>query len=164
MEFIEELILPPSILSRNLKNIIKAKLLAKVQGSVSEKYGYVICVINIGDIPNGVIMDTTGDLLFTVSYKAVVMKPFKGEVCEGVITKLDQFGIHVSVGPMTVYISNSDFPPHFTYNDVNKIYVSSKSEKLAIDKEVRFRINGIQYVGKEFKPKGTMSENYLGPL
>lgn len=162
LKFVEELVLPPSVLSKNIKNIIKSKLLDKVQGSVSEKYGYIICVVNVDDTPNGKILDTTGDLLFTVSYRAVVMKPFRGEVCEGVIYKLDQFGIHVAVGPMSVYISNFNFPPQFKYNEVNKIYVSDTNEQLKENTTVRFRITGIQYIQKEFKPTGTMSEDYLG--
>ena len=92
MKFEEELILSPNILSKNLKNIIKAKLIEKVQGSVTEKYGYLICVISIGEIPNGVILDTTGDILFKITYRAVVMKPFEGEKIEEFFDDEDEEG------------------------------------------------------------------------
>ena len=164
MKFEEELILSPSVLTKNLKNIIKAKLIEKVQGSVTEKYGYLICVISIGEIPNGIILDTTGDILFKITYRAVVMKPFEGEVCDGVVEKIDPYGLHVSVGPIKVFISNSQFPPNFEYIANSNFYISGKSEKLAVNTEIRFRMQGIQFVNNEFKPIGTMADNYLGPL
>lgn len=164
MKFEEELVLSPNILSKNLKNIIKAKLIEKVQGSVTEKYGYLICVISIGEIPNGVILDTTGDILFKITYRAVVMKPFEGEVCDGVIDKIDEYGLHVTVGPFKVYISNSNFPPNFEYNQTNNIYTSENSESLKLNSEVRFRISRVQFIDGDFKPTGTMADNYLGPL
>ena len=164
MKFEEELILSPNILSKNLKNIIKAKLIEKVQGSVTEKYGYLICVISIGEIPNGVILDTTGDILFKITYRAVVMKPFEGEVCDGVVEKIDQYGLHVTVGPFKVFISNSSFPPGFEYNPNNNIYTSENSDSLRVNSEVRFRIKGVQFINGDFQPTGTMADNYLGPL
>lgn len=165
MKFEQELTLSPSNLKKDVRNIIKAKLIEKVQGSVSEKHGYIICVISIGDIPNGVILDTTGDILFNVTYRAVVMKPFPGEVCDGVVDKIDQYGLHVCVGPIKVFISNSQFPPDFEYSANNNFYISqSKADKLTVNMDIRFRIKGVQFVNNEFKPTGTMAENYLGPL
>lgn len=164
MKFQEELILPPHILSKNLKSLIRAKLIQKVQGSVTEKYGYLICVIKIGEIPNGIILDTSGDILFTVDYRAVVMKPFVGEVCDGVVDSVDEYGILAAVGPIKVYISNADFPPDFEYSANNKYYISSKADKIDNNSQIRFRIKAVQFDGAEFKPTGTMAEDYLGPL
>lgn len=165
MTFDQAIVMPPSCLYRDLKNLLKAKLIEKVQGSVSEKYGYVICVISIEEPASGKILDTSGDVLFNMKYKAVVMKPFVGEVVDGVVEKVEKYGVHVGVGPIRVFISNSQFPPDFEYNETNNQYISrSKNDKLNLDTEIRFRILGIQYEGNEFHPTGTMNENYLGPL
>jgi DNA-directed RNA polymerase II subunit RPB7 len=165
MTFEQAIVMPPNTLHKDLKNLLKAKLIEKVQGSVTEKYGYIICVIYIEEPSSGKILDTSGDVLFNMRYKAVIMKPFQGEVLDGVIEKVEKYGIHVAVGPIKVFISNSQFPPDFVYREDNNLYESKmNNDKLKIDSEVRFRIMGVQFEGNEFHPTGTMNENYLGPL
>jgi DNA-directed RNA polymerase II subunit RPB7 len=165
MEFQQAIVMPPNSLNKNLKALLNAKLIEKVQGSVSEKYGYIILVISVGDISNGKILNTSGDVLFMVSYTAIVLKPFVGEVVDGVIEKIDKYGIHVSVGPMRVFISYAKFPPDFEFREDLNIYESKKvNDKLKIDSEVRLRIMGVQYEDNDFHPTGTMNEDYLGPL
>ncbi len=165
MNFEQAIIMPPSSLYKDLKNHLVAKLIEKVQGSVTEKYGYIICVISIEDPSSGKILDTSGDVLFNMRYKAVVMKPFQGEVMDGVIEKVEKYGIHVAVGPIKIFISNNQFPPDFIYREDNNMYESKmNSDKLKVDNEVRLRIMGVQFEGNEFHPTGTMNENYLGPL
>lgn len=165
MVFEQSIVMNPNCLYKNLKSLLKAKLIEKVQGSVSEKYGYVVCVISIEEPNTGKILDTSGDVLFNIRYKAVIMKPFVGEVMNGVIDKVDQYGIHVGVGPIKVFISNTQFPPDFEYNPNSNFYISrSKNDKLGVNTEIRFRITGVQFEGNEFHPTGTMNDNYLGPL
>jgi DNA-directed RNA polymerase II subunit RPB7 len=165
MIFEQAIVIPPNLLHRDLKSHLKARLIEKVQGNVTEKYGYIICVINIEEPNAGKVLDTSGDVLFNIKYKAVVMKPFVGEVVDGVIEKVEKYGIHVGIGPIKVFISNSQFPPDFEYHEGNNVYVSkTRNDRLAVDSEVRFRIMGVQFEGNEFHPTGTMNENYLGPL
>lgn len=165
MDFQQAIVMPPSSLNKNLKALLKSKLIEKVQGSVTEKYGYIILVYTVGEISNGKILNTSGDVLFMVSYSAIVMKPFVGEVMDGVIDKVDKYGIQASVGPMRVFISNGNFPPDFEYKEDQNIYESKKlNDKLKLDTEIRFRILGVQYEDNNFHPTAIMNEDYLGPL
>ena len=167
LTFEQPILMPPSCLYKDLQALIKAKLIEKVVGSVSEKYGYIVCVIRVDEPASGKILDTSGDVLFSVRYRAVVMKPFPGEVVDGVIEKVERYGIHVLVGPIRVFISNSNFPSDFEYCENQNCYISkSQNDKLQNDTEVRFRILNVQFDTEknEFHPTGTMSEDYLGPL
>lgn len=165
MKFERELILTPNQLGKHIKNKIKAKLIQKVQGECTEKYGYLICVVKIEDIPNGMIMDTTGNIIFNVSFDAIVMKPFVGEVCEGVIEEVQKHGIIFSIGPIKGFISNTEFPPNFNYDEINANYSSNDSGKFEKGSEIRFRIKQLQFDPQQgFRPLGTMRENYLGPI
>ena len=47
---------------------------------------------NIGD---GVIQDTSGDVIFNVSFKAIACMPEQGEVLDGRIIEVNQTGINV---------------------------------------------------------------------
>jgi DNA-directed RNA polymerase II subunit RPB7 len=163
MNFEQAIIMPPSCLYKDLKNLLKAKLIEKVQGSITEKYGYVVVVIKVEEPQFGKILDTSGDVLFNIKYSAVVMKPFVGEVLDGVIERVEKYGIHVAVGPFKVFISNTQFPPGYDYID-NSYMSRVHNDKLTLGSEVRFRIVGVQFDNNEFRPTGTMDENYLGPL
>ena len=41
-----------------------------------------------------------------MEFRAIVFRPFKNEVLDGVVTQMDQFGIFVEVGPLQVYVSD----------------------------------------------------------
>ena len=64
-------------------------------------------IINsVEEIGDGIVKDGTGDVLFDVKYQAVVFRPFKGEVLDGVVTEVNEHIIHVNVGPLEGSISD----------------------------------------------------------
>ena len=165
----KEIILTPSDLKKsNLKTTIKGKLIEKVIGNCTEKYGYFIKVIDVPNIPNGYIMDTTGDIVFNIEYRVIVMRPFKGEICEGEVERIlpDKAGIHVRVGPMTVFISEEDIPSIYKKDDKNENYQSEEDGTISQGDKLRFKFKGIQYDNNSggFRPIGTIKENYLGKV
>ena len=165
MVFEEAVVMPPSYLGPELQSILKAKLIEKVEGSCTEKYGYIVCVLKVEEISSGKILDTSGDVLFNIKYRAVILKPFVNEVLDGVIEKVDKYGTSVSVGPIQIFISNKNFHPEFEYNDSSNTYVSTKqNEKLAPDVEVRFRVIGTKFDSNKIVGTGVMNEDYLGPF
>ncbi|MCQ2819835.1 MAG: hypothetical protein MJ252_21430 [archaeon] len=163
VNFIEDLILPPSLLGKNIRAVIRAKLLDKVQGTISEKYGYILCIVNVGDISNGRILNTTGDLEFTVSFRAIVYKPLLNEVCEGVVDEIKPQGMQISVGPMDVFVGATDIPKSFTYNEKNNCFMSN-GNVIGQNSNVRIRLVVTQFLDGKFKPVGTMKGDYLGPI
>ena len=164
MQFSKDVIVSPSDLSKDLKKIIRVKLLEQITGTCSPKYGYIIKVLNIGESGNGIIMEGSGDIIFKTEYKVVLMRPFKGEICDGIIdTVFEEGGIHVKVGPMIVHIAKDDMQPNYILNRKDLCYVNEK-ENIELKKgtKVRFRFKEIQFDKNEFKPIGTMRDNYLG--
>ena len=123
MSFEQHILMTPNLLGPELGSLLRARLIDKVQGMVTEKFGYVICVLRVEETGSGKILDTTADVIFNVKYRAVVMKPFIGEVMDGFVIKLDKYGIHVSVGPIIVFISNQNFP-FYSYDEDNNHYFS----------------------------------------
>ena len=168
MKFIKDISISPSDLCKDLKKIIKVKLIEQVTGTCNEKYGYLIKVINIEDMKNGYIMDGTGDIIFKMRYQVALLRPFKGEVCDGVIEKIlpGEGGIHVRVGPMLVFIANDDIPKGFHLDESKNQYVNENdgNDILKEGEKVRFRYKEIQFHINEFKPIGTMQDMYLGHI
>jgi len=164
MSFEQPIIITPNLLGPELQSLLRARLIEKVQGMVTEKFGYVICVLRVEDTGKGKILDTTADVIFNVKYQAVVMKPFIGEVMDAFVIKLDKYGIHVSVGPIIVFISNQNFPYYEYDEDNNNYYSKHDAAKIQLDCNVRFKITGITFEDNEFRLIGTMNEDYLGAL
>lgn len=73
--------LHPSYFGRNMHELVTSKLLKDVEGTCAGNY-YIISIMDTFDISEGRILPGSGLAEFTVGYRAVVWRPFKGEtVC-----------------------------------------------------------------------------------
>lgn len=59
------------------------------------RYGFVIAVTTIDNIGAGIIQQGRGFVLYPVKYKAIVFRPFKGEVLDAVVTQVNKVNIVV---------------------------------------------------------------------
>jgi DNA-directed RNA polymerase subunit E'/Rpb7 len=57
------------------------------------------------DVSDGRVQDTSGEVIYKVKFKALVFKPFKGEILDGVITEVTDNGIMIETGPLRSFIS-----------------------------------------------------------
>ena len=58
----------------------------------------ILCVLTLGRVESttdGRIQDTSGEVIYRVFFKALVMKPFKGEVLDGVVMDVSDNGIMI---------------------------------------------------------------------
>lgn len=101
-DFIHRIHLSPSYLGPQIQSLVKDYLYKTIEGSCTDS-GYVISVLDIGDVSEGVI-SLSGLTTFTVKYKALVLKPFRGEIVEASVIETNKMGIFASVGPLTVFI------------------------------------------------------------
>lgn len=70
------------------------------------RYGFVIAVTHIDTIGSGLILPGQGLVVYVVKYKAIVFRPFKGEVLEAVVTQLNKVGMFADIGPLSCFISH----------------------------------------------------------
>jgi DNA-directed RNA polymerase II subunit RPB7 len=70
--------LHPSYFGRNMHDLVTSKLLKDVEGTCAGSY-YIISIMDTFDISEGRILPSSGLAEFTVGYRAVVWRPFKGE-------------------------------------------------------------------------------------
>jgi len=70
--------LHPSYFGRNMKELVTTKLVQDVEGTCAGDY-YIIVIMDAFDISEGRVLPGTGLAEFTVGYRAVVWRPFKGE-------------------------------------------------------------------------------------
>lgn len=70
--------LHPSFFGPKVKDYLTNKLLEDVEGTCTGQY-YIICIMDAFDISDGKVMPGSAVAKFTVHYRAVVWRPFKGE-------------------------------------------------------------------------------------
>lgn len=70
--------LHPSYFGKNMHELVTGKLLKDVEGTCTGSY-YIIAVMDTLIISEGRILPGSGLAEFTVQYRAVVWRPFKGE-------------------------------------------------------------------------------------
>ncbi|KAI8621335.1 hypothetical protein BC830DRAFT_249240 [Chytriomyces sp. MP71] len=160
--------LHPSFFGRHLRDSLKKRLFDEVEGTCSGLFGYIISVIEIMDIGKGVLQTGTGMAEFKVHYKAIVFKPFKGQVVEGIVTTVNRMGFFADVGPLQVFVSAHLIPSYLTFDPNSNqpaYYGENENEEVTITKEtaVKIRILGTRVDATEIFAIGTIKEDYLGP-
>lgn len=70
--------LHPSFFGPRVKEYLTNRLLEDVEGTCTGQY-YIICVMDAYDISEGRVIPSSAVAEYTVHYRAVVWRPFKGE-------------------------------------------------------------------------------------
>lgn len=83
-----DIMLHPRYFGPQLMDTVKQKLFSEVEGTCTGKYGFVIAVTTIDTIGAGLIQPGQGFVVYPVKYKAIVFRPFKGEVLDAVVTQV----------------------------------------------------------------------------
>lgn len=137
-----------------------------MEGSCNARYGYIVLVTSVTDVgPPMIADDGTAAAKFRVTYDCVVMRPFKGEVIDCVVTQATVFGVHASAGPMAVFVSKKMLPPDHNWSGENSAWVSDDGlSRIEKNGEIRVRIVGWKADGSSIYCIATLNGNYLGSL
>jgi DNA-directed RNA polymerase subunit E'/Rpb7 len=82
--------LHPRYFGSELRILVEKKLKEEVEGTCSGRFGYIIMVQEIKDHGEGVLMPGSGFAEFKIRYMALLLKPFKNEVLDGVVTSVNK--------------------------------------------------------------------------
>ncbi len=132
---------------------------------VSKELGFVISVVSVDRVEDGVIIPGDGAAFYKSMFKVLVWKPELHELVFGTISEIANFGAFMQIGPAQgmIHISQTmeDYVS-FTKTGV----LSGKSTKRTLSKsdECLARIVAISYKGEEPKIGLTMRQPGLGKL
>ncbi|XBW36566.1 hypothetical protein QEN19_002141 [Hanseniaspora menglaensis] len=159
--------LHPSYFGPNMKQYLKTKLLQDVEGTCTGKFGYILCVVDCNniEIDRGTILPNSGNAEFTMRYRAIVWKPFKGEVVDGIVTSCTELGFEVNVGPLTVFISKYLMPEDLFFNSAsNPPSYQSSEQIISTGSRIRLKIVGTKSGVNSIHAIGSIKEDYLGVI
>ncbi|KAI0493494.1 hypothetical protein KFK09_023612 [Dendrobium nobile] len=157
---LERLPLPKVILLNLLHRIGRRK--------ASQEHGYYIAITTLNTISELLRDEDSSVILFAVSLNCTAVKPCKGEILIGTVTKIMEDGIMLKSGPMENILL-----PETMMNDY-ELNMSEETMFLKVnglsymkkDTKVRFKVLDIQWAerNKEFNIWATILGDYLGPI
>mmetsp|Transcript_6867 Transcript_6867/g.11513 ORF Transcript_6867/g.11513 Transcript_6867/m.11513 type:complete len:174 (-) Transcript_6867:6-527(-) len=165
----KDLLLMPKHFGPNLKQHLQEKLVQKVEGSCSGRYGFVICVTEVKNIGKGRIREGAGVVTFPIKFQAIVFRPFKGEVLDAKVTVVNKLGFFAEVGPLQVFVSKHLIPADMRFEPQSNppSYVSEVGDdqmRVTIGSKVRLRLIGTRVDANEIFAVGSIKEDYLGVI
>ncbi|CAH3173668.1 unnamed protein product, partial [Porites evermanni] len=159
-----EILLHPRYFGPNLLQTVKQKLFTEVEGTCSGKYGFIIAVTTIDNIGVGHIQPGRGFVVYPVKYKAIVFRPFKGEVLDAVVTQVNKVGLFTDIGPLSCFVSRHSIPSDMEFDpNSNPPCYKTQDEDIVIqqDDEIRLRIVGTRVDANDIFAIGSLMDDYL---
>ncbi|ETN44294.1 uncharacterized protein HMPREF1541_10474 [Cyphellophora europaea CBS 101466] len=158
-----EISIHPSFFGREMEDRLRERLFADMEGSCNGEY-YIICVIDIYNISPGRVKPGRGEANFTINYRAILWKPFKGETLDCAVTNVKPQGVFCDAGPLTVFVSKLHLPADMKHNPdaPNPQFSNAAGDSIEKGSAVRVQLIGLRSdVGQMFAI-GKMSANWFG--
>lgn len=164
-EMEERIPLHPSYFSSEAPDSIKELLYKKKEGTNTGTM-MIVRIIGILEISEPKVMPGTGMAMYTISYRAVVWQPFRGEVVDGEVSQVVNNGFFVDVGALSVFVSKAMIPSSlkFSMEGATPSFADNEGQTVEAGSQVRLRIKGIRSELNQMYAIGSIREDYLGPL
>ncbi|XP_046445751.1 DNA-directed RNA polymerase II subunit RPB7-like isoform X2 [Daphnia pulex] len=159
-----EILLHPFYFGPQLMATVRQKLSTEVEGTCVGNYGFVIAVTTIDNIGAGFILPGRGFVGYPVKYKAIVFRPFKGQVFDAVVTQVNKVGLVTEIGPLSCFISRHNIPSDMIFyaNSNPPCYKNQDVDVIQQDDEIRIKIIGLRVDTNNIFAIGTLNYDYLG--
>ncbi len=141
----------------------------QLKETYSEHYdkeiGKVICIIEILEVGEGVIISGDGAAYYKSRFKLLAWKPELHEIVLGVISEITNFGAFIDLGVMKgmIHISQT-MEDYVTFSKTNSLLGKANKRSLKQGDLCLARIVAISHKGGELKIGLTMRQPRLGKL
>ncbi|MCA9478253.1 MAG: DNA-directed RNA polymerase [Nanoarchaeota archaeon] len=119
---------PPTEFSKELDDAVISQIKSKYAGYISKDFGYVIDVIKLDHVDEGVIIPGDGAAFYYAEFELLAFNPELQEVVVGKIKDITDFGAFLTLGPVEGMVHIGQ-----TMND----FVSFSKDKLLTGKETK---------------------------
>lgn len=91
---------PPSEFSKELNSAVIGQIKEKYSGYISRELGYVIDVIGVDNVDEGIIIPGDGAAYYEASFDLLAFMPELHEIVVGTIKDVTDFGAFLTLGPI----------------------------------------------------------------
>ncbi|TVY27728.1 DNA-directed RNA polymerase II subunit [Lachnellula hyalina] len=161
--------LHPSYFGRNMHELVTGKLLKDVEGTCTGRY-FIITIMDTVDISEGRILPGSGLAEFTVHYRAVVWRPFKGETLahfaqvDAIVTSVNAVGFFADAGPLPLFVSSHLIPTDIKFdpNATPPQFTNNEDSVIEVGTHVRVKLIGTRAEVGGMYAIASIREDYLG--
>jgi DNA-directed RNA polymerase II subunit RPB7 len=157
--------LHPSYFGPNVKEYLVNRLNEEEEGRCTGDH-FVICVMDMMDIGEGRVIPGSGHAEYTIKYRAIIWKPFRGETVDAIVSSVKPTGIFTYAGPLSVFIARKNIPSDIKWepNTVPPQYTDHADQVIEKGTSLRLKILGVKPDVAAINAIGTIKEDYLGTL
>jgi len=144
---------------------IEKQLKENFVGSITKEFGYVIAVLEINDIKEGVIIPGDGAAYYNSKFKILVWKPELHELVYGTISEITNFGAFMQIGPARgmIHISQT-MEDYVSLSKTGTLAGKTTKRTIGKDDDCLARIVAISYKAGIPKIGLTMRQTGLGEV
>ncbi len=147
------------------KEAIEKQLNESYVNSINKEFGYIITILNVGSIDDGVIIPGDGAAYYRSRFKIVVWMPELHELVYGTISDITNFGAFMQIGPAQgmIHISQT-MDDYVSLNKTGTLSGKNSKRNLAKGDNCMARIVAVSYKGENPKIGLTMRQPGLGKI
>ena len=157
---------PPRMFGVGKKEAVLANLKSSYEGYISKELGFVINVVSVGTIKEGVIIPGDGAGFYETEFELLTYKPELNELVYGQIRDITDFGAFVDIGGVEGMVHISQSMDDFVSFSKDKVLQGKKSgQSLRVGDRCKARIIAVSYKDLHNPKIGlTMRQEGLGKL
>ncbi len=155
----------PEKFGDSVENSVLAALTDRLEGYVSEEIGFVVGVVGVDDIGEGVILQGDGAAHYETTFRVLTFKPELQEVILGKISDITDFGAFMDIGAIDGMIHIGQTMDDYVSFSNGVLQGKESKRVLKVNDQCRARIIAVSYKDPGNPKIGlTMRQNRMGSL
>ena len=159
--------IPPFLFDQPKTTSARIILSEEYEGIITRDYGFIVAIVEILDVGPGIIIPGNANTFHSVEFSVLSFKPSLGEVVEGDIVELVDFGAFCRLGPLDGLVHVSQIcDDYISYEQVGNRFIGKETGKiLEVNNEVRAKVIAVSLgTGRSGKLGLTMRQKFLGKI
>ena len=157
--------IPPFLFAQPKAVSARIILSEEYEGIITRDYGFIVAIVEILDVGPGIIIPGNANTFHQVEFTVLSFKPNLGEVVEGDIVELVDFGAFCRLGLLDGLVHVSQIcDDYISYEQVGNRFIGKETGKiLEVNNEVRAKVIAVSLgTGRSGKLGLTMRQKFLG--
>ncbi len=157
---------PPSMFTKTKKEAVLANIRSSYENYISKELGFVVNVVTVGDVTEGVIVPGDGAGYYEAEFELLVYKPEMNELVYGKVRDITDFGAFIDIGGVEGMVHISQSMDDFVSFSKEKVLQGKKSGRsLKVGDMCKARIIAVSYKDPNNPKIGlTMRQEGLGKV
>lgn len=157
---------PPKMFNLSKKESVLANVKLTYEGYISKEMGFVVNVVSVGEVKEGVIVPGDGAAFYETEFELLMYKPEMNELVYGKVRDITDFGAFLDIGGAEGMVHISQSMDDFVSFSKDKVLQGKKTgQSVKVGDRCRARIIAISYKDMNNPKIGlSMRQEGLGKL